>query len=467
MSHEQPTRGSFPRGGRRGGGFRPDFGNRYYVRGSPNTRGRRGGSGPAAPPSFPPGADIKEGLDMSKIIETIPAPARPTAPAAALPIENVKYLASYNWDDTEKPTIVVPGSPPQWTGRALPFTLQPDDGSNFIDQNNAHSSEYPMLPLFTAADAIHGKKAPVDWPTVDVITDRNGLRKLLRWLSPSAGREVRDFRIDVDLIGTKTILLGRWEDRMHHPPNGRSFGFAFEAATTRPAPGCPSSGHHRAITYDMHDMKMIVRFEVDACLPTDAGPVTATKTADEKRSTKETAASVDDLVDALGSMDLLGSAPAMTKELINVVRAGTQVPQEALVEVASRSTYFVDQLDWNELYPQLAISQTHEFRLGVHERGTFTQLREWQIDYPGSGSSSSDSGMPDLTAQRKELAMQMVRLARVLEDVQELAISRGPGPAGSFSLVCVDGKLRVYERSNKNKTCLPPDVMARFSGSED
>ncbi|KAI0250395.1 hypothetical protein BJV78DRAFT_1376454 [Lactifluus subvellereus] len=454
MSHEQPTRRSFPRGGR-GGGFRPDLGNQHYVRSSPNTRARRGGSGPAAPPGFPPGADIKEGLDTSKI-KTITAPARPRAPTA-LPIANVKYLASYNWDNTERSTIVVPGSPPQWTGCALPFTLQPDDGSNFIDQNNARSSEYPMLPLFTAADAIHGKKAPVDWPTVDIITDRNGLRKLLRWLSPSAGKDVRDFRIDVDLIGTKTILLGRWEDRMHHPPTGRSFGFAFEAATTRPAPGCPSSGHHRAITYDMHDMKMIVRFEVDACLPTDAGSARLRKLLIRSVLPRRRQRL------SMTCMDLLGSAPATTKKPINVVRAGTQVPQEALVEVASRSAYFVDQLDWNELYPQLAISQTHEFRLGVHERGTFTQLREWQIDSPGSGSSS---GIPDLTAQRKELAMQMVRLARVLEDVQELAISRGPGPAGSFSLVCVGGKLRAYGRSDKNKTCLPPDVMARFSRSE-
>jgi hypothetical protein len=106
-----------------------------------------------------------------------------------------------------------------------------------------------MLPLFTAADAIHGKNAPVDWPNVDVITDRNGLRKLLRWLSPSPGREVRDFRIDVNLVGTKTILMTRWEGRTREPPTGRSFGFGFEAAVTRAAPGCTISGHHRAITY--------------------------------------------------------------------------------------------------------------------------------------------------------------------------------------------------------------------------
>jgi hypothetical protein len=141
------------------------------------------------------------------------------------------------------------GSPALWTGHDLPFRLQPDKDANFVDQNGARSPEFPMLPLFTAADAIHGKDAPVDWPNVDVITDRNGLRKLLRWLNPSPGREVRDFRIDVELVGTKTILLTRWEGRTREPPTGRSYGFGFEAAVSRAAPGCPISAHHRVITY--------------------------------------------------------------------------------------------------------------------------------------------------------------------------------------------------------------------------
>ena len=106
-----------------------------------------------------------------------------------------------------------------------------------------------MLPLFCATDAIHDKKAPVDWPAVDVITDRNGLHKLLRRLNPSEGREVCDFRIDVELMGTKTIVLGRWAGWNCNVPIGQSFGFAFEAATSQAAPGCPISGHHRAITY--------------------------------------------------------------------------------------------------------------------------------------------------------------------------------------------------------------------------
>jgi len=116
-------------------------------------------------------------------------------------------------------------------------------------------SEYPFLPLFAAADTIHdnNKKPPVDWPAVDVITDRNGLRKLLRWLNASEGREVRDFRIYVELVGAETIVLNRREGHTRDPPIRKSevltYGFVFEAATARAGPGCPSSGHHRMITY--------------------------------------------------------------------------------------------------------------------------------------------------------------------------------------------------------------------------
>jgi hypothetical protein len=229
----------------------------------------------------------------------------------------------------------------------------------------------------------------------------------------------------------------------------------------------------------MVDLKMIVRFEVDACLSTD--------TTDSKRSVKKAPVlAVDDLADALESINISSSATSSTSEpsssspaSVDIIRGGTQVLQDALLELTSRSVYFVDQLDWNDLYPQLVLSQTPAVRLGVHERGTFKELREWQvIGGADAGTSTStgtgadadaDSGLgsgspPDLTAQRRETAAHMVRLARVLEDVQELAISRGPGPAGCFSLVCERGQMHVYGRKDA-KSCLPSDVKARFSSA--
>ncbi|KAH9973930.1 hypothetical protein BJV74DRAFT_782643 [Russula compacta] len=450
MSHATSFRGnssSFSRGR----SLRPDLGNIHYFQrgGRYNFRGGRGGG---TTHNFPPEADLKPGLDTSRIIETITHPGHSSVPED-IPIENVQYVTSYNWVDKEKPTIVVPGSPAVWTGRDVPFTLEPDDGSNFVDQNKARMSDYPMLPLFASADAIHGKEAPVDWPAVDVVTDRNGLRKLLRWLNPSEGKEVRDFRIDVDLVGTKTLVLSRWEGREREPLTGRSYGFAFEAAMTRAAPGCPISGHYRAITYDMLDIKMIVRFEVDACLPADAAPTKAGTSTTKCPEEKKPAPALDELADALESLNLqtdASSRPSSPSSSIDIVNAGSQVPQDALLEIASRSIYYVNQLDWNEIYPQLALSQTPGLRLGVHERGTFTELRQWEID-----------GI-DLTVQRRRLAAQMVRLAHVLKDVQELAIARGSGPAGSFSLVCERGSLNVYGRKGA-KSCLPQDVIARFA----
>ncbi|KAH9046230.1 hypothetical protein EDB84DRAFT_1467266 [Lactarius hengduanensis] len=330
-----------------------------------------------------------------------------------------------------------------------------------------------MLPLFAAADAIHDQEAapPVDWPAVDFVTDHSDLRKLLRWVNPSPGREVQDFRIDVQLVGTKTLVLRRWESPAPWVHTTRSYGHAFANAMTRAAPDCPSSRHHRAIAYNMLNMKMIVRYGIDACLP---GPGSSVATTSFDDSTLAPCAP-----SSVNAEQTPTSTTTMTSPAIDVIRAGTQVPQDALVEVASRSVYYLDQLDWNELYPQLALSQTPTLRMGVHERGEFKELREWQLEGSGipvgtstSGQSETQKGADvlDLSAHRRETAVQIVRLERVLQDVQKVAIARGSGPAGSFSLVCEGGKLCVYARkidsdddgTSPSGSCLPPDVAARF-----
>jgi hypothetical protein len=337
-----------------------------------------------------------------------------------------------------------------------------------------------LLPLFAAADAIQQCQEaapPVDWPNVDVITDRNGLRKLLRWLDPSPGRAVRDFRIDVQLVGTKTLVLSRWESPSREVHVARSYGHAFETAMTRTTPDCPSSSHQRAITYDMFNMKMIVRFGVDACLPSPDSSAATTSNDDDS-----------DLADALSNVNIqqspISTSTSTTSPVIDIIHAGKQVPQDALVEMISRSVFYLDQLDWNELYPQMALSQTPMLRLGVHERGEFTELREWQLDGPGAQDGAKmrrrsgtlkGADVLDLSVQRQETAVQVVRLAKVLEQVQKIAIAQGPGPAGNFSLVCEDGKLRVYalkkagdgDGKSLTESCLPLEVLARFETRVD
>lgn len=102
-----------------------------------------------------------------------------------------------------------------------------------------------LLPLIEAVNKV--KKTPFEWTSVDIVTDRNNLRKLTRW---AGGGEVRDFRIDLQLAGKKTVLMNRWEKRNREMFNGRTYGFSFEKASTNYAPECKdSAGHHRIVTY--------------------------------------------------------------------------------------------------------------------------------------------------------------------------------------------------------------------------
>ena len=185
-------------------------------------------------------------------------------------ISECSYIGSYNWikEDSGTPTILVPGgfeilvwldlilnhylgSPSHWQNRQLPYTIPPDRGIQFCDQNGHKMPKAILLPLIVAVNKRFemAKQPAFDWSAIDIITDRNNLRKLMRW----AGGNSDDFRIDLQLAGKKTILMNRFSERHMNFFNGRTYGFSFERSSTIPAPGCrASSGHHRIITYVRH-----------------------------------------------------------------------------------------------------------------------------------------------------------------------------------------------------------------------
>ena len=124
-----------------------------------------------------------------------------------------------------------------------------DSGEDFIDQNGHRMKKRTLLPLVKAVQDLtdQGATPKFDWPSVDFVTDRGRLRKLLAW----AGGLSDSWRIDTELAGTKTVLLSG------HAPvtkmaGGRSttYGFNFEEASTYPVPGLEDEpSHHRIITY--------------------------------------------------------------------------------------------------------------------------------------------------------------------------------------------------------------------------
>lgn len=109
-----------------------------------------------------------------------------------------------------------------------------------------------MLPLFRAVDIVaKTKKDVIDWPSVDFVTDRNNLRKLLRWITGTGGQK-SEFRIDMQLAGKRTVLLNRWEQftTRYAREESSGYGFSFERATTTPETGCEQGvSHHRVLKY--------------------------------------------------------------------------------------------------------------------------------------------------------------------------------------------------------------------------
>jgi hypothetical protein len=126
----------------------------------------------------------------------------------------------------------------------MPYTVRRDTGLVFTDQNAARLSSSPLLPLIAAVSHYAPR---FSLASVDFVTDRNGLRKLCRWASGDPGSGT--FRIDIDLVGQKTVLMQRWETETTQL-GGPGYEREFEEASTTRGVGCENAtGHHRIITY--------------------------------------------------------------------------------------------------------------------------------------------------------------------------------------------------------------------------
>ncbi|QRW00422.1 hypothetical protein RhiJN_28440 [Ceratobasidium sp. AG-Ba] len=261
---------------------------------------------------------------------------------------NVITLGSYNWVDSQTPTIIVPGSPSIWRDPVLPLQLAPDSGPTFIDQNAHRASKSALEPAFRAISVAQGKpngELSLAQEELDIVTDRNNLRKLLRFVCangpnrvPNRGRN-NSFRVDAQLApNNKTLVFTRFDENTIDRSTGfKGYGHSFEeAVTTVSAPIItvnanstrPSSlvrtGYHRIIRYDLLGLRFMVRFEVDAM----------------------TGQSLDTLTELLGATSIsrpieqgspASNEPVTTVELqgtnLRHVLHGAMVPHESLIEL--------------------------------------------------------------------------------------------------------------------------------------
>ncbi len=352
-------------------------------------------------------------------------------------------------------------------------------------------SQSCLIPIFRAVDIIHEESADtsMDWSAVDFVTDRNGLRKLMRWIQHSPDNpeeQLKEFRIDLQLGGKKTVLMHRWEKRTRElsdrPRSG--CGMNFEHASTTPAKGCErSTGHHRIIQYvrtvmksslcgpsmtvvlqDLDGLRMVVRFEVDACLPpAENGACESCESSESSVGAKSASADslgktvpteIESLTDIMSNLNVTSentTSPAQRND-ITIVRAGSQIPQSSIVELVTRSVKYVDEFDWQEQYPQLLLSWTPHLFLAVHDRGTFERMVKHEL------------GTTELRHIEASTRVQssFQKLVETLKTIQALVMEHGK--RGRLSLVCQpDGTLNVFECTSE-QGCLPDSELDRFGG---
>jgi hypothetical protein len=300
------------------------------------------------------------------------------SPASAS-ITDVQHLASYNWVEAPRatPTIAVPGSPDLWSPPNRSFTLGKDTGHIYIAQNAARHPDSPLEPLFRALYVSHPS---FDIASIDVVTDRNNIRKLLSYVNPDrSSHKPEDFTIHVE-VTNNTAIFCRTETKTEEyigPNEFRGYGHSFEKkCTSRQVSG--STGHHRIISYRFGGLKFIVRHETDGYV------------GDSSARLSRPAAEVDDLSSVLDSLSLSPenskpgkTVPASSKLVIR--KEGQAVPLHSTLEVKTRVAH--RPLAFEEVVSQLWVSQTPKLVRAYHTKGVFAvpkvedvaaQVKDWE-----------------------------------------------------------------------------------------
>lgn len=276
-------------------------------------------------------------------------------------ITEPKHLASYNWLEADTPAIVVPGLPSFWRQDSYLRQLKKDSGLIYVAQNAAHHPESPMEPLFRA---LYVENPRFDISSVDIVSDRNCIRKLLAFVDP--GSEVhgaKDFTIRMELVDG-TAILEREEEQTQEfvgPDQFKGYGHEFEKAyTTSKIPS--STAHHRILSYRLGGLSFLIRHETDGYV--DAGA--------PARIPKQEAAG-DDLSDLLGSISI--SRPAVTEDItfaasrLTVRRGGHPVALESALEIKTKVWH--RPLAIADVAAQLWLSQTPKLVRAYHNNGCF------------------------------------------------------------------------------------------------
>ncbi|KAL2838654.1 hypothetical protein BJX68DRAFT_259135 [Aspergillus pseudodeflectus] len=257
-------------------------------------------------------------------------------------------------------TIAVPGCPPLWCPPNTPKKVPKDSGLVYIAQKAVRHPESLLEPLFRS---LYLENPSYNIQTVDLITDRNNVRKLLSFVNPSLSKNgLEPFTIDVE-VTKNTAIFCRAETETYTvigPHEFRGYGHEFEKAfTTIQVP--QSTGHHRVISYKFGDLKSVVRYETDGYLGEHSGVQTQTVDSDH-----------GNLLNKMETLSLARSTShsrrAPDSKLV-IKEEGKQAPIQSTLEIKTRASR--NPIRIHEVLLQLWVSQTPNLVRAYHNGGLF------------------------------------------------------------------------------------------------
>mmetsp|Transcript_15879 Transcript_15879/g.13306 ORF Transcript_15879/g.13306 Transcript_15879/m.13306 type:complete len:252 (-) Transcript_15879:35-790(-) len=176
------------------------------------------------------------------------------------------------------------------------------------------------------------------WQSVDIVTDRNNLRKLVGFLIPKRGDSQGAFKIDVDVVDNTVVFTRTGSTKAQCFGCGHHFE---EAMTTDKEDGAL----RRIVSFKLGTLSLVVRSEVDAV-----------KNGDWK---------------SIGS-------PVWTKpenSTLEVARAGGPIKAGQFVELKTKSVR--REFDFVEAYTQMALGDVDILVLARMQVKTVALLREF------------------------------------------------------------------------------------------
>lgn len=262
-----------------------------------------------------------------------------------------------------------------------------------------------------------------------------------------ANSNERTFRFYVELVGN-TVFLVRKENSPTEPIEGvRGYGHTFpEAYTSWEADVKNSVSHQRLIQYVFGGLRCLVRCESDGYLKDHAHSESQQLPTSSSSSGPSRDDGLSSLLHAAESIAVGEKVPNETADL-TVRSAGHEVPQTAIFDLKTRSAR--REIDMEEVYPRLWVSQTPKFIIAYHNSGQFNDI---QVQDLGDSIHDWEKRNRELLHRFNKILRQLIGFAKQSEchKVEVRRIAMGP--------------LQIRKQGEDCWNALPPDLKAKWAG---